>query len=168
MSVVPPTAPDAPLAATLFELAPDAMVVIGASGRIVYVNQQTEVMFGYPRDELVGQFVEKLIPDRFRKRHVLHRDGYFAYPRLRPMGLGLSLYGQTRDGAEFPVEISLAPIEGNYAVATVRDITAWRRIAGGGATPEVSSVPQAVIYAYMGMSTVTLFVLMVLIVVYRR
>lgn len=151
--------PEAPLATMLFEAAPDAMVVIGASGLILYVNNQTEVLFGYARVELVGQRVEKLIPDRFRQRHVLHRDGFFAYPRIRPMGLGLSLYGQTKNGTEFPVEISLAPIEGIYAVATVRDITAWRRtVQGQAVTP---TIPKGLAYAFMGAVLASQFLILV-------
>lgn len=152
------------LATLLFEAAPDAMVVIGASGRITYINQQAEVMFGWTRDEIVGQFIEKLIPDRFRQRHVLHRDGYFAYPRIRPMGLGLSLYGQTKEGQEFPVEISLAPIQENYAVATVRDITAWRRIAATGAEPLRPTIPATVVYLFMGAVLASLILLVALTV----
>jgi len=153
--------PDAPLATMLFEAAPDAMVVIGASGRILYVNNQVEVTFGYAREELVGQFVEKLIPDRFRKRHVLHRDGFFAYPRIRPMGLGLSLYGQTKDGNEFPVEISLAPIEGKYAVATVRDVTAWRRTIQSGDVQLRGAIHPTLVYFFMGMVLVSQFLILV-------
>lgn len=158
--------PDAPLAAMLFEAAPDAMVVIGASGRILYVNNQAEVMFGYPREEIIGQFVEKLIPDRFRQRHVLHRDGYFAYPRIRPMGLGLSLYGLNKNGDEFPVEISLAPIEGRYAVATIRDVTAWRRIASGGNGHE-EHVSPGLVYVFMGFIIVLLITVLALQVILR-
>lgn len=151
--------PEAPLATMLFEAAPDAMVVIGASGRILYINNQAEVVFGYGREELAGQFVEKLIPDRFRQRHVLHRDGFFAYPRIRPMGLGLSLYGQTKDGAEFPVEISLAPIEGKYAVATIRDVTAWRRTVRG-SEAVAPTVPKGLVYGFMGAVLIIQFLIL--------
>ena len=110
----------------LFETAPDAVVVIDANGSIRKVNQQTEVLFGYMREELIGQRIELLMPERFHKRHRQHRRNYFADPRARKMGIGLELYGLNQDGREIPVDIMLNPIEtseGIWAFAVVRDIT---------------------------------------------
>ncbi|MFZ5896932.1 MAG: PAS domain S-box protein [Myxococcota bacterium] len=114
----------------LIDSAPDAMVVANARGLIELVNRQTESVFGYAREELVGQPVELLIPERFRHRHVGHRDDFLAAPKQRPMGHGLELYGRRKDGSEFPVEISLSPIntpQGLLVSSAIRDITARKR-----------------------------------------
>ena len=113
----------------LFEAAPDAVVVVDRNGLIRRVNQQAEALFGYMRDELIGQRIELLIPERFHKRHRLHRRKYFADPRARKMGIGLELYGRNKDGREVPVDIMLTPIEtseGAWAFAAIRDITAQK------------------------------------------
>jgi PAS domain S-box-containing protein len=103
-------APGEELYRRLIDAAPDAVIVVERGGRIVLANSQAERLFGYRRDELLGQHVEILIPERFRGSHVGHRGRFFAAPKLRPMGSGLDLYGRKRDGSEFPLEISLSPL----------------------------------------------------------
>jgi two-component system, cell cycle sensor histidine kinase and response regulator CckA len=110
----------------LLELAPDAIVGIGRDGLIVLVNAQVEVLFGYAREDLLGQPVEVLVPERFHDTHSSHRAGYFADPRTRSMGAGLELFARCQDGSEFPAEISLSSIEtdnGTLAIAAVRDVS---------------------------------------------
>ena len=114
----------------LLEAAPDAIVEVSAEGRIVLVNRIAEEMFGYRRDELVGQSVDLLVPDAVRPQHYLHRDSYLEHPRTRPMGSGLDLHARRRDGSLFPVEISLSPIQtdsGMHVTAVIRDVTERRR-----------------------------------------
>jgi len=108
------------------EAAPDAMVCVNGDGRIALVNAQTERLFGYGRDELVGQPVEILVPDQVRDLHPGHRAGYVADPRPRPMGAEMQLAGRRRDGSTFPAEVSLAAMgtdEGLLVTAVVRDVT---------------------------------------------
>jgi PAS domain S-box-containing protein len=114
----------------LVESAPDGMVLIDADGRIVLVNAQTERLFGYTRHELIGQTIEQLVPDKYRGGHLMRREGFFAEPRAREMGVGVELPGRRKDGTEFPVEISLSPIHtdrGLYVMAAIRNAAERKR-----------------------------------------
>ena len=110
----------------LLNATPDAMVIVDARGLIVLVNSQVEAVFGYHRDELLGNPIELLIPARFRTGHVADRNRYFVEPRVRAMGEGRELFGLRKSGDEFPVEISLSPLDtatGKLAISTIRDIS---------------------------------------------
>jgi PAS domain S-box-containing protein len=123
-------------AETLFQAllasAPDAIVIVDRAGRIVIANSQAEQMFGYRRSELVGQSVDILLPERLRANHAGHRAGYVTEPHTRPMGVGLDLVAERKDGSIFPVEISLSPLEtesGLLITSVIRDITERKQAA---------------------------------------
>lgn len=110
----------------LLEAAPDAMVIVDHDGRIIRVNAQTEKLFGYVRAELLGEPVEMLMPGGLASRHPAHRAAYFADPHARAMGSGLELRGRRKDGSEFPVAVSLSPLQtesGIIVSSAIRDIT---------------------------------------------
>ncbi len=115
----------------LLETVPDAIVIVSNTGRIVLVNEQGETLFGYGREELLGQPIEVLLPERFRQSHVSHRTRYFSEPKARAVGAGLELFACRKDGSEFPVEISLRPLdteEGMFAMSAIRDITDRKKL----------------------------------------
>jgi PAS domain S-box-containing protein len=115
----------------MIESAPDAMVVVDVAGEIQHANSEMEKLFGYARDRLVGEPVEMLMPTRYHARHPGHRGGFFTQPRSRPMGEGLELWGRREGGDEFPIEISLSPLETEHGVlvtAAIRDISERVRV----------------------------------------
>jgi PAS domain S-box-containing protein len=117
----------------LLESAPDAMVITGSDGVIALVNGQTENLFGYARGEIIGRPIEVLVPDRFRDVPPSHRSRYSQSPDIRPMGAGLELHGRRKDGTEFPIEISLGPLQtkdGVLVSGAIRDITERKRAEG--------------------------------------
>ncbi|MGE3274023.1 MAG: sensor histidine kinase [Vicinamibacterales bacterium] len=125
-----PGADDHEILLRIFEDAPDAILLVDRAGRILRANAQTAKMFGYPHGALTGQPVELLIPERFARHHVAHREGYIAAPRPRPMGAGLTLAGRRQDGSEFPVDIMLSPLGDSSALVLgiVRDATERKRV----------------------------------------
>lgn len=119
------------LVRSVLESAPDAMIIIDGSGTVLFANRQVSALFGYEKGEVVGEPVEKLLPERFRGRHVTHRSQYASSVRVRPMGIGLDLFALRKDGSEFPVEISLSPIEQGDEIivaAAIRDVTDRMRV----------------------------------------
>jgi PAS domain S-box-containing protein len=118
------------LARSALDAAPDAIIILDEEGMVRFANRQAALLFGYPHEQLVGASVERLMPEHFRSRHVAHRLGYMAAMRVRPMGAGLALFAQRYDGSEFPVEISLSPIQGGgrpLVAAAIRDVSDRKR-----------------------------------------
>jgi PAS domain S-box-containing protein len=119
------------LSPSILEAIPDAVAAVNQQGVIIQVNSQTEALFGYTRDELIGQKIEMLVPERQRPQHHLHREHFHQQPKIRRMGSGLDLSGRRRDGTEFPVEISLSPVataDGMMVLSVIRDISDRKRI----------------------------------------
>lgn len=115
----------------ILESAPDAMVIIDHHGKIAVVNAQAERMFGYSRQEMLGQEVEMLLPLSLREHHISHRASFSGDPHLRPMGLDMDLHGRRKDGSEFPVEISLSPVtsaSGAFVSSVIRDVTSRKKM----------------------------------------
>jgi PAS domain S-box-containing protein len=115
----------------LLESAPDAMVIVDDTGEIEIVNRQAESMFGYDRDDMIGNKIEMLLPDRIRELHVDHRREYTSNPKIRQMGARMELIGQRKDGSEFPVEISLSPVStpnASFVSSVIRDVTDRKRM----------------------------------------
>src|ERR1700719_2327246 len=127
----PKTVAETLLSSGILEAIPDAVVAVNQQGVIIQVNSQTETLFGYTREEMIGQKVEMLVPERQRPQHHLHREHFHHQPKIRRMGSGLDLSGRRRDGSEFPVEISLSPVatgEGTIVLSVIRDISDRKRI----------------------------------------
>lgn len=119
------------LSLSILEAIPDAVIAVNQQGVIIQINSQTETLFGYTRDELIGQSIEMLVPERQRSQHHQHRESFHSRPKIRRMGSGLDLYGRRRDGSEFPVEISLSPVStanGSIVLSVIRDISDRKRI----------------------------------------
>ncbi|MGA6985420.1 MAG: PAS domain S-box protein [Terriglobales bacterium] len=119
------------LSTELLEALPDAVIAVDRDGSIVQVNSQAQELFGYLRDEMIGQRVEMLVPERYRRQHHHHRENFVETPKTRRMGADLDLYGRRRNGSEFPVEISLSPIsteKGVFVLSAIRDISDRKRI----------------------------------------
>jgi PAS domain S-box-containing protein len=122
----PSTTAEILLSSNFVEAFPDALVAAGQDGTIVQINSQAEELFGYRREELLGQKIELLVPERYRRHHQSHREDFTRTPKVRRMGAGLDLYGRRNDGSEFPVEISLSPVSlggGTLVLSSIRDIT---------------------------------------------
>ncbi|HLH08823.1 MAG TPA: PAS domain S-box protein [Terriglobales bacterium] len=127
----PKVSAEALLAPEILEVVPDAMVAVDDAGKIVQVNAQAETIFGYSREELLGNSIELLVPERYRACHGGYREGYVEAPKIRRMGVGLDLFGRRRDGSEFPVEISLSPVQtdsGTLVFSAIRDVTERKKI----------------------------------------
>lgn len=127
----PKTVAETLLSASILGAIPDAVAAVSQQGVIIQINSQAEAMFGYTRDELIGQSVELLVPERQRSQHHQHREDFHSHPKIRRMGSGLDLYGRRRDGTEFPVEISLSPVatgNGPIVLSVIRDISDRKRV----------------------------------------
>jgi len=126
MIAIPPT-----LARRVLDAAPDAMAIIDAFGTIWFANRRVSALFGYEHDEIIGEDIEILMPERLRGHHASHRGDLVSTVRVRTLEPGLDLYGQRRDGTEFALELSLNPIEDvgqTLFAATIRDVTDRRRV----------------------------------------
>jgi two-component system, sensor histidine kinase len=126
MITIPPA-----LARSVLDDAPDAMIIIDGFGTVWFANRQVTALFGYAHGEIIGESMEKLMPERFRSQHIGHRGSFAGNIRVRPMGSGLDLCGLRRDGSEFPLEISLSPIEDagrSLVAAAIRDVSERKRI----------------------------------------
>ena len=127
----PKTVAETLLSSSILEAIPDAVAAVNQQGVIIQVNSQTETLFGYTREEMIGQKVEMLVPERQRPQHHSHREHFHQQPKIRRMGSGLDLSGRRRDGSEFPVEISLSPVatgDGTIVLSVIRDISDRKRI----------------------------------------
>ena len=111
----------------VLKMMPDAIIIIGREGKIVLANTQVKALFGYSAEELIGQTIETLLPERVQKQHINHRKNYFSNPRIRRMGTsGMTLCLRRKDGAELPCDISLSPLkteEDDFVVSSIRDIS---------------------------------------------
>ena len=119
------------LSPSILEAVPDAVIAVNRQGVIIQANSQAETLFSYTREELVGQKIEMLVPERQRPEHDRHREQFYSKPKIRRMGSGLDLYGRRRDGSEFPVEISLSPVstpDGMMVLSVIRDISDRKHI----------------------------------------
>ena len=126
------TMADVLLSSDLLETLPDATIAVDRDGTMVQVNAQAQALFGYDRDELIGQKVEMLVPENYRRQHHHHRENFAQTPKTRRMGADLDLYGRRRNGSEFPVEVSLSPVStenGTFVLSAIRDISDRKRIA---------------------------------------
>ena len=126
------TMADVLLSSDLLETLPDATIAVDREGTMVQVNAQAQELFGYDRDELIGQKVEMLVPESYRRQHHHHRENFAQMPKTRRMGADLDLYGRRRNGSEFPVEVSLSPVateSGMFVLSAIRDISDRKRIA---------------------------------------
>ncbi len=115
----------------ILEAVSEARVIVDWTGRIIFVNRPTEAWFGYRREELIGQKVEVLVPERYRNAHSANRGSFISQPRARPMGAGLELYARRKDETEFPVEINLWPLEragGLFILTAIRDMTEQKKL----------------------------------------
>lgn len=114
----------------VLEAMPDAFVITDDKARIVLINKQTETLFGYERTELLGEYIEQLMPERFRQHHQQQRNNYIESPHIRPLGAGFNLWGLHKNGKEFPVEISLSPLktdDGVLTLAVIRGVTSFKQ-----------------------------------------
>jgi PAS domain S-box-containing protein len=128
----------------LMDAVAEGAVFVDDEGLIMHVNRQAEEIFGFERTDLINQPVEVLVPERFREAHVGHRQRYMADPHRVPLGIGRELIGLRSDGSEFPMELSLSPIEterGHGVLALVTDISVRRAAAESAAAEPAAAEP---------------------------